>query len=117
MLHTDFKDFWNVFDLAHCCILTILMINWFSFCGGPLESFSPRGRYLVYNDLSSIGRFLAVNQTSDFEMTRLLLEDFTKMAEIINFLSQHFLMQMLALMVFVVRLYKYLHFQVSLSNA
>ena len=72
-------------------------------------------RYRVYNDLSSPGRYLEMNTTASHEELRRLLKDTASCTQLIETLQSHYMLQMLALLIFVFRILKHMDFQPRLG--
>ena len=107
-----FTSFWNVLDWAHLLMLAGLICNWWYVNQYLIEDFMPKTRYGVLQDLSAKGRFLAINNTAKHEQLRSFLDDVGYLKLVSNNLGMHLFAQMLAILLFVVRLIKYLDFQV-----
>ena len=110
-----FTDFWNLLDLGHVALLDLIMFDWLTLNRGPLTKFMPSSRYKIYNDLASSGRYFQMNNTGNHAELRRLLSDTTMCDEIIISLQSHYMLQMMALLVFVIRILKYMDFQPRLG--
>ena len=107
-------------------LLSVIMFHWFNLNQNHIEKFVPSARYNFLDDLTAKSRFLQVRadtanpRTIDtdtvyaVEMAK-YLEDLNALKYIMQELSTHYLLQMVALLLFVIRILKYLQFQPRLG--